>query len=68
MHCGISTELKFHEFVTKPDGVALMPTSHECEDEECVDGTPISPATVYVHVFRTFRKKWNTDCMRTNTN
>ena len=58
MHCGISTELKFHEFATKPDGVALIPTSHECDDE-CVDGTAISPATVYVHVFRTFREKWN---------
>lgn len=36
----------------------LMPTSHEsmtvCEDEECVEGSVISPATVcYVHTFRT---------------
>ena len=30
-----------------------MPTSHDCEDDECVDGSAISPATVYVHVFRT---------------
>ena len=38
-HCGISTELKFHEFATKPDAVALMPISHDCEDDECVDGS-----------------------------
>ena len=25
-----------------------MPTCHDCEDEECVDGSAISPATVYV--------------------
>ena len=47
-HCGISTELKFHEFATKPDVVALLPTSHDCEDEEYVDGSAISPATVFV--------------------
>ena len=52
MH-GISTELKFLEFTTKADGVALMPTGHDCEDDECVDGRAISPATVYVHGFRT---------------
>ena len=50
-HCGISTELKFYE--TKPDGAVLMPTSHDCEDDERVDGSPVSLATVYVHVFRT---------------
>ena len=44
-HCGISTELKYHEFATKPDRVALMPTSHGCE---CVDGSAVSPAAVYV--------------------
>ena len=33
-----------------------MPTSHGCEDDECVDGSAISPATVYVHVFRTSKK------------
>ena len=44
-HCGISTELKFNEFATKPDVVALMPTSH---------GNAKSPATVYV--FRTSKK------------
>ena len=49
-HCGICSALKFHEFATKPDRVALMPTSHghDCEDDECVDGSAISPATVYV--------------------
>ena len=40
----------------KPDVVALMPTSYDCEDDECVDGSAISPATVYVHVFRTSKK------------
>ena len=25
-----------------------MPTCHDCEDDECVDGSAISPATVYV--------------------
>ena len=30
-----------------------MPTSHDCEDDECVDGSAISPATVDVHDFRT---------------
>ena len=40
------TRLKFHEFATKPDAVALLPTSHDCEDEEYVDGSAISPATV----------------------
>ena len=25
-----------------------MPTSHDCEDEECVDGSAISHATVYM--------------------
>ena len=40
-HCGISTELKFHEFATKPDGVALLPISHDCEDDECVDESVI---------------------------
>ena len=29
---------------------ALMPTSHDREDDECVDGSAISPATVYVDV------------------
>ena len=29
---------------------ALMPTSHDREDDECVDGNAISPATVYVDV------------------
>ena len=43
--CGISTE---HEFATKPDGVPLMPTSHGCEDDECVHGSAISSATAYV--------------------
>ena len=47
-HCGISTELKFHEFATKPDAVALLPTSYDCEDEEYVDGSAVSPATVHV--------------------
>ena len=32
---GISTKLKFHDFATKADGVALMPTSHNCEDHVC---------------------------------
>ena len=27
-----------------------MPTSHDCEDDECVDGSVITPATVYVQV------------------
>ena len=31
---------------------ALMPTSHDREDDECVDGNAISPATVYVDVLR----------------
>ena len=51
-HCGISTELNFHKF---PDGVALMPTSHDCENDECVDGSVITRASVYVHVFRTLK-------------
>ena len=38
----------FQEFATKPDAIALLPTSHDCEDEEYVDGSAISPATVYV--------------------
>ena len=38
----------FQEFATNPDAVALLPTSHDCEDEEYVDGSAISPATVYV--------------------
>ena len=55
--CGISTE-----FATKLDGVALMPTSHDCEDDECVDGSAISPAIVYVHGLRTFKYlRMNTD-------
>ena len=29
-----------------------MPTSHDCEDDECLDGSAISPAIVYVYVFR----------------
>ena len=33
-----------------------MPTSYDCEDDECVDGSAISPAIVYVHVFRTSKK------------
>ena len=32
---GSGTELKFREFATKRDAVALLPTSHDCEDEEC---------------------------------
>ena len=41
-------------YATKPaDGAALVPTSHDCEDNQCVDGSAISPATVYVHVLRT---------------
>ena len=47
-HCGISTELKFHEFATKPDGVALLPIGNGCEDGEYVDESALSPATVYV--------------------
>ena len=27
-----------------------MPTSHDREDDECVDGSTVSPATVYVDV------------------
>ena len=54
-YCGIRTELKFHEFVAIPDGVALIPTSHDREDDECVDGSAISLATLYVHVFRSYR-------------
>ena len=30
-----------------------MPTSYDCEGDECVGGSATSPATVYVHVFRT---------------
>ena len=47
-HCVINTELKFHQFYTRrPDGLGLMPISRDCEDDECVDGSAISPATVY---------------------
>ena len=28
-----------------------MPTSHDCEDDECVDESAISPATVYMCMF-----------------
>ena len=42
------------KFPTKPDAVALLPTSHDCEDEEYVDGIAISPATVYVAPIGTF--------------
>ena len=28
-----------------------MPTSHDCEDDECVNGSAISPATVYMCMF-----------------
>ena len=28
-----------------------MPTSRDCEDDECVDGSAISPATVYMCMF-----------------
>ena len=28
-----------------------MPTSHDFEDDECVDGSAISPATVYMCMF-----------------
>ena len=31
--------------------VGLIPTSHDCEDDECVDGSAISPATVYMCMF-----------------
>ena len=41
-------ESKFQEFATKPDAVALLPTSHDCEGEEYVDRSAISSATVYV--------------------
>ena len=27
-----------------------MPTCHDCEDDECVDGSAISPATVGLYV------------------
>ena len=30
-----------------------MPTSHDREDDDCVDGSAISPATVYVNVLGT---------------
>ena len=53
-HFVINTELKFHQFTRRPDGVGLMPTSHDCEDDECVGGSAISSATVFVHVFRTY--------------
>ena len=43
-----------------------MPTSHGSEDDECVDGSAISLATVYVHVFRT-SKKMKQLYLRTNT-
>ena len=43
----INTELKFHQSTTTPDRVGLMPISRDCEDDECVDGSAISPATVY---------------------
>ena len=43
----VGSALNF-EFATKPDGVPLMPTCHDCGDEECVDGSAIIPATVYV--------------------
>ena len=39
---------KIHELATKADGVALMPTSYECEDYR----SAISSATVHVHAFR----------------
>ena len=45
-----------HEFATKPDAVALLATSHDCKDEEYVDGSAISPATVYVAGLNT---NWN---------
>ena len=47
----INTELKFHQSTTTPDGVGLMLTSHDCEDDESVDGSAISPATVHVLFF-----------------
>ena len=46
---GISTELKLYEFAIKADGVALMPTNYDYEDDEWVDRSAISPATVCVH-------------------
>ena len=45
---GCSFQAKFQEFATKPDGVALLPISNSCEDEEYVDESALSPATVYV--------------------
>ena len=36
-----------------------MPTSHNCEDDECLNGSAISPATVYAHVFRISKKQNN---------
>ena len=45
--------LKFHEAA---DAVALMPTSHNCDDE-CVDGSTVYPATVYVHVFQDLKNR-----------
>ena len=42
-------ELKLHEFAIKANGVALMPTSYDCEDDEWVDRSAISPATLCVH-------------------
>ena len=30
-----------------------MPTSHNGEDDVCVEGSAMSPTTVYMHAFRT---------------
>ena len=43
-HCVINTELKFHQFTRRLDGLGSMPISRDCEDDECVDGSAISPA------------------------
>ena len=37
------------------DGDALKPTSHDCEDDECVDGSAISSVTVLVMCMFKFR-------------
>ena len=39
----------------------MMPTSHNCEVDECVDGSAVCPPTVYVHDFRSILAQytWN---------
>ena len=45
-----------YEFATKPDVGVLMPTSHDCEDDKCVDRSAVSPAIVYVHMYLGLQK------------